>query len=154
MQRFTHYCSSATLVLAMTWLAISVGQRLVQRAAMRRALENWNFPELAEHLNRAGLQVRIQSPQKDGRLAHNAFLTTTSKDWVALNRLGMNPGPRRIQEWRGIIYCERAGKSEPSFHHWEDHLLVVGPFAFCGDAELLERIRAILAPSAPPLGHG
>lgn len=154
MKRFAFYGLSAAAVLAVSLFAFSVGHRQVQRAATLRALENWDFPELVEHLNRAGLEVRIQSPRQDGKPAHNAFLTTTPRDWDDLNRLGICPGPRRIQEWRGVIYCERAGKGEPSFLHWSDHLFVVGPFAFCGDAEFLERIRAILAPIAPPRTHG
>ena len=150
MQRFPRYCLLATSVLAMTLLAVSVGQRLGDRAAALESLDDWDFPQLADHLNRAGLKVRLQSPGKNGKFGHNAFLTTTPKDWDQLNRLSINPGPSRIQEWRGIVYCERAGEGEPALQAWGDHCLVVGPFYFYGDAELLERIRAILVPSSLP----
>ena len=150
MQRFPRYCLLATSVLAMTLLTVSLGQRLGNRAAALESLDDWDFPQLADHLNRAGLEVLLQSPRKDGMFAHNAFLTTTPKGWDQLNRLGINPGTSRLQEWRGIVYCERAGKGEPALHLWSDYSLVVGPFYFYGDAELLERIRAILVPSSPP----
>jgi hypothetical protein len=101
-------------------------------------------------LNRAGLNVQLQSTGKDGMFDRNAFLTTSPKDWDQLNRLGINPGPSRIQEWRGIVYCARGGESEPALPLWSDHSLVVGPFYFYGDAELLERIGAILVPPSPP----
>jgi hypothetical protein len=134
----------------MTLLAVSVGQRLDQRATTLESLDDWDFPQLADHLNRAGLKVWLQSSRKDDVFDRNAFLTTTPKDWDQLNRLGINPGPSRIQEWRGIVYCVRVGESEPAFQLWSDHSLVVGPFYFYGDAALLERIRAILVPSSPP----
>jgi hypothetical protein len=41
------------------------------------------------------------------------------------------------------------GEGEPAFHLWSDHSLVVGPFYFYGDAELLEHIRVVLVPSSP-----
>jgi hypothetical protein len=73
-----------------------------------------------------------------------AFLTTTDKDWVELNHLSKTEN--RIQEWRGIVSCERLGEySNPTLYVSGDHYLVVGPFLFIGDAELLRRIRAILA---------
>lgn len=151
MQRFSRYCLLTTVVLTITLLAISVARNLVHRAAMRFALNNWDIRGLADHVNRAGLNVQLHSPRKDGVISHNAFLTTTHKDWKELNLLGIDPGPSRIQEWRGIVYCERAGKGERGLPDWEDHSLVVGPFVFYGDTELLERIRAILVPSEPLL---
>src|SRR5262249_55096043 len=101
------------------------------------------------HLNRAGLEVRLRSPLKNGAIGQAAFLTTTDKDWDDLNHLYKHPS--RIQEWRGVVYCERVGHSEPILRLWGDHYLVAGPFVFFGDSELLERIRAILVPSAPPV---
>ena len=149
MQRFPRYCLLATAVLAMTLLAVSVGQRLGNGAAALESLDDWDFPQVADHLNRAGLEVRLQSPSKNGLLGHNAFLTTSPKDWEQLNRLRINPGTSRIQEWRGIVYCERVGKGEPRLQLCSDHSLVVGPFYFYGDAELLEHIRVVLVPSSP-----
>jgi hypothetical protein len=149
MEHFPRYCLICTAVLAMTVLAISVGQRRANRTATLPSLKDWDIPTLANHLNRAGLNVQLLSPSKDGSIALSAFLTTTHKDWEELNRLGINPGPSRIKEWRGIVYCERAGQGEPGSPHWENHSLVVGPFLFYGDAELLERIAVLLVPSAP-----
>ncbi len=150
MKRFRRYGLLSTAVLAMTFLAFSVGQCLGPRASTQRSLDTWDIPELVDHLNRAGLHVQLHSPRKDGLIIHNAFLTTTQKEWDELNRLGINPGPSRVQEWCGIVCCERAGERELEHAHWEGHYLVVGPFTFYGDAELLGRIRAILAPSAAP----
>lgn len=147
MRCFARYGLLAAAVLAMSLLTISVGQRLVHRAAMRRALDNWDFPELAEHLNRAGLNVQLHMRWKADVLIQMAFLTTTDKSWEELNRLTKDPS--QIQKWRGTVYCERLRKEmEPSLDLWDDYYLVAGPFVFFGDPELLERIRAILAPSA------
>jgi hypothetical protein len=103
-------------------------------------------------LNRAGLHVQLQSTSKDGVIDCTAFLTTTAKDWDDLNRLQKDPS--RLREWGGTVYCERVGGDDRAYlvHLWEDHCFVAGPFLFYGDAELLQRIDAILAPSARP-GH-
>ncbi|HTU88529.1 MAG TPA: hypothetical protein VMF69_00390 [Gemmataceae bacterium] len=151
MQRFPRYCLLCTAALAMTVMAVSLGQRLGNRAAAQPSLDDWDIPTLTDHLQRAGLDVQLCSLRGDGSFDRNAYLTTTHKDWEELNRLCINPGPNRIQEWRGIVYFELASKGEPGFLHWEDHVLVVGRFLFCGDAELLERIRAVLMPFAPPV---
>ena len=151
MQRFPRYCLLSTAVLAMTMLAISIGQRLSTRAAEPPSLDDWDIPALADHLKRAGLQVYLQSPRTDGVIFSNAFLTTTPKDWEELNRLGIDPGPAWMHQWRGIVHCERMGKGKLGPPNWEDHVLIVGPFLFCGDVELLERIRALLVPSDAPI---
>lgn len=149
MQRFPRYCLLSTAVLTMILLAVSIGQRLSNRAAAPLSIDDWDIPTLADHLKRAGLQVYLHSPRTDGAIFSNAFLTTTPKDWKELSRLGIDPGPSRIHQWRGIVHCERTGKGKLGPPSWEDHVLIVGPFLFCGDAELLERIRAILVPSPP-----
>jgi hypothetical protein len=133
-------------VLAMALLVASLSQHLGNHPAVPRSLDDWDVCELADHLNEAGLKVQLQSTRNDGRIFHNAYLTTGHKEWEELNRLGIDPGPSRIYQWRGIVYCERAGKGRLEPPQWEDHLLVIGPFWFCGDAELLERISAILVP--------
>jgi hypothetical protein len=150
MQRFPRYYLLTTAVLAATVLAASLGQRFSTRAAALRSLDDWDIPELVDHLNRSGLHVRSCSLRKDGVPYHQmTFLTITDKDWDELNHLSKDP--ERISEWRGIVSCERVGTDrEPILHLWGDHYLVVGPFVFFGDAELLERIAAILLPSAPP----
>ena len=149
MQRFPRYCLLATAVLAMSVLAVSVEQRPGNRASKPLSLEDWDIPTWADHLNRAGLKVQLHSTSKNGSIGLNAFLTTTHKDWEELSHLSIDPGPSRIQEWRGIVYCARAGKGV-DLHIWPDHSLAVGPFYFYGDVELLKRIGAILLPSDPP----
>ena len=148
MQRFPRYCLLCTAVLAMSVLGVSLRQRLTTRASTLRSLDDWNIPELADHLNRAGLQVRLQSTSKDDVIGWTAFLTTTAKDWDDLNRL--QKVPSRLREWRGTVYCEHVGGDDRAYlvRLWGDHCLVSGPFIFYGDAELLQRIGAILAPLA------
>jgi hypothetical protein len=103
---------------------------------------------LGDHLNQAGLNVQLQSSQRDGAIHRNAYLTTAPRDWEALNRLSINPGPSRIHQWHGIVYCERDGRCKLESLDWEDHQLVISPFSFYGDAELLERIGILLKPYA------
>jgi hypothetical protein len=113
-----------------------------------RPLEHWVIPELVEHLKHAGLEVRLRSTRIDGAIGHNAFLTSTQKEWNDLNRLSTGPDRRQIQAWHGTVYCERMRGQNPAdlIRQWGDHCLVAGPFIFYGDAKLLERIRAALAP--------
>ncbi len=147
MHPFSRYCLLSTALLAMTLLAISLGQRLGNRPVSRQLFDDRSIPQLADHLNRAGLQVRLQSTIKGGVLGQTAFLTTTNKDWNDLNHLSKTSN--RIREWRGTVYCERLGKGDPVLRQWGDHCLVASPFVFYGDTELLKRIGAILAPFAP-----
>jgi hypothetical protein len=148
MQRFPRYCLLTTAVLAATVLAVSFGQRFSTRAAALRSLDDWDIPELVDHLNRAGLQVRLRSTLPNGAIGSQAFLTTTDKDWEELGYLVKDSS--RIQAWRGIVYCKCVRKNDMVFPLWGDPCLVIGPFHFFGDAEFLERIAAILIPSAPP----
>jgi hypothetical protein len=150
MQRFPRYCLLSTAVLAWILLAAFLSGHLGNRAAAPRSLDDWDIRELADHLNQAGLNVQLQSPRKDGAIYHNAYLTTAPRDWEELNRLSINPGPSRIHQWHGIVYCERVGNGKLEPLDWEDHLLVIGPFSFFGDAELLERIDILLKPYAAP----
>ena len=148
MQRFPRYWLLCTTMLAMTVLGVSLSQRLSTRASAPRSLDDWSIPELADHLNRAGLHMRLQSTSKDGVIGGTVFLTTTAKDWDDLNLLPKDPS--QLREWRGTVYCERVGGDDRAYlvRLWGDHCFVVGPFIFYGDAELLQRIDAILAPSA------
>lgn len=150
MKRLTHYCLLSTALLAMTSLAVWLGQSLHTRMVEQRTLDDWDIPELADQLNRAGLQVQMQSTRKDGMIGRNAFLTTTDKDWDELSNLRKDSS--RIQEWRGTVYCEHVRGHDPAelICLGEDHWFVASPFIFYGDAELLQRISAILAPLAPP----
>jgi hypothetical protein len=95
------------------------------------------------------VEVRLQAVPKHGPIGHSAYLTSTAKEWRDLNALSKDP--KRIAEWRGVLYCERVGESDVThlLEQWGDHCLVVGPFLLYGDAGLLERARAALAEFAP-----
>lgn len=147
MRHFPRYCVLCTALLTTTVLASSLGPRLSNHADLWHSINDWNILELADHLNRAGLQVRLQSTSKDGAIERSVFLTTAHKTWEELNYLSKCPS--RIQEWRGTVYCGRVGEGYPVLCQWGDHCLVAGPFIFYGDAELFKRLAAILAPSVP-----
>jgi hypothetical protein len=150
MQRFPRYCLLSTTVLALTLMALPLGQHLRNRTDPPLTLDGWDIRELAEHLNRTGLAVRLRTSQKDGTLANTTFLTTADESWEELNRLVKDS--KRITEWRGTVFCERAEKEEREWllRLWKGHCLAAGPFVFYGDDELLERIGDLLAPFAPP----
>jgi hypothetical protein len=149
MQRFYRSGLLSTALAAMILLAISFGPRLDPRATVLRSLENWDIPELADYLNRAGLELRMHSPQQNGPIIRTAYLTITVKDWDDLNPLIKDPS--RVSAWRGTVYCERvtAKDTEELAAEWGDPCLIAGPFVFYGDVELLERIRAAICESAP-----
>ena len=95
------------------------------------------------------MEVRLRAVPKHGPLTHSAYLTSTVKEWRDLNALSTDPNG--IQEWCGTVYCEHVGENDVThlIEQWgTDHCLVVGPFLFYGDAELLARISALLAPLA------
>lgn len=149
MLRFSRYGWWSAALVIMIVLAVASRPRRAESLSSSRPIEDWSIVELVEHLNRMDVAVQLRSTQQDGVLGQTVFLTTSDKDWHALNRL--NKDEKRIHEWRGVLYCERAGQSATRAIHllWDDHSLVVGPFLFCGDAELLHRVRAALAPFAP-----
>jgi hypothetical protein len=150
MQHLARYSFPAAVVLATTFLSVSVGPRLLQRAVMQRRLNNWDVPELVEHLDRAGLKLRHCSPRRDGFITRFAYLTSTDKSWDDLSCLRRNDS-RSFQEWRGTVFCERMNRDwELVFDLRDEHYMAAGPFVFYGDVELLGRIRAILMPSESP----
>jgi hypothetical protein len=149
MQRFYSFSLLSTALATISLLAVSFSQRLDHRATALRPLDNWDIPQLADYLNRAGMEFRIHSPQKNYPIVRTAFLTITDKDWEGLNRLMKDPS--RLPAWRGTVYCERvmARDAAELAAEWGDPCLVAGPFVFYGDVELLERIRAAIFESAP-----
>jgi hypothetical protein len=146
MHHFPRYYLLFTALAATTLMSISLGQRLSNPVSNLRSIDDWDIPELADHLNRAGLKVRLCSPQKNGMIVQAAFLTITDKDWDGLNPLIKDPS--RLPAWRGTVYCERVTErdAEELAAQWGDPCLVAGLFIFYGDGELLEGIRAALAP--------
>lgn len=150
MQRFARYSFPAAVMLATTLLTVSVGPRLLQRAVMQHRLNNWNILELADHLDRAGLKLRLCSTRKDGVLTRFVYMTTTDKTWDELSSLRRNDS-RSFREWRGTVYCERTNNDwRLAFDLRDEHYMTAGPFVFYGDTELLERIRALLMPLESP----
>jgi hypothetical protein len=76
---------------------------------------------------------------------NSALRTTTAKDWREF--LALPKSPEAIDLWRGTIYCERLnqpGSRDPQVGLWGECCLVVGPFLFFGDRDLLRRIRVAL----------
>jgi hypothetical protein len=151
MQRFYRYSLLSTALAAMTALAVSIDQCLDHRATVLRSLDNWDISQLADDLNRAGLELRMHSPQNNGPILRTAFLTITDKDWNSLNPLAKDPS--RLPAWRGTVYCERVIAKDVGelAAQWGEPCLVAGPFVFYGDVELLERIRAAICESTPTI---
>lgn len=149
MRRISRYGWLGAALTAMILLAVAFRQRGADAVRSSRPINDWNISELVEELNRMGVEVRLRSTQKDGVAGETAFLTCTDKSWRELNAL--NKDAKRSQEWRGVLYCERAGERDSThlIRQWGDRSAVVGPFLFYGDAELLRRVRAALIPFAP-----
>jgi hypothetical protein len=116
------------------------------RRAHREALplDDWDVPQLIDHLRRQGLELRVVSTQNSGTLRHNAYLTTTAKKREELELLPK--APERAERWQGTLYVERSHNADVFVQYWGDCCLVVGPFIFFGDRELLARVRDTLVP--------
>ena len=140
MRRFSPNLKLYLPFVAMAFLAVC----WVQWRDTALPLDKWNIPELVEQLNHAGVEVRTVAVQSEGPHEQSAFLTTTEKGWNCLNRLVKDP--KRIHEWRGIVYCERRLPTAPELvvPECEQYSLEVGPFFFFGDTELLARIGTAL----------
>jgi hypothetical protein len=138
---FTLWLLTATFMAAVL-LVIALAQRTREPATP--TMDDWSLSELVDHLNREGLELRMVPPQKNGDIGNAMFLTSTDKRWNEINALTKDP--RRIGEWRKIIYCESVKGRDPSYlmSQWGENGLVVGPFLFYGDRELLRRVRAVL----------
>jgi hypothetical protein len=145
MPRFARYGLCFAAVAAMALLVASVRKRGADATSVSGSIYGWDISELAAHLNRMGVEVRLRAVAMDGPIANSAYLTTTAKEWKDLNALPKDA--KRIREWRGTLYCERVGESDAThlIEQWGDHCLAVGPFLFYGDAEMLERVRKALA---------
>ena len=136
-------CGLLLVLAAVILLVVGVGRRKGGRAAPAVPLDDWNIPQLVAHLNGEGLALRLVSTQKNGAICQAAFLTTTDKEWDELSRLAKKQ--EWIGRWRGTLYCKRNRGGEELAYLWGDYHLVVGPFLFFGDPELLERVQTALA---------
>jgi len=144
--RYVLLCGAFT---AMTFLTVWLGPRRAAPEAAPVLLDNWDIPQLAAYLNRAGVEVDMLSTRKDGVAGSNGFLMVVKKDWTYVNQLTKDPS--QMHKWRGIVYC---GRETPNVladlaRQWHNHCLRVGPFMFYGEAELLARIGAALKHLAP-----
>jgi hypothetical protein len=151
MPRLLRFSLCFACLAAMTLLSASVHERQANRRQADRRLHDWDIPQLADYLQRSGVDVRLVPVSKDGPLLQAVYLTSTAKEWRDLNRLMKEP--QRIPEWQGTLYCERVGENDPAYllRQWGDHGQQIGPFLFYGDAELLDRIlTALAAPPAAP----
>jgi hypothetical protein len=127
-------------------LASPVGRRTGGTATPPGPLDDWDIPRLVAFLNDKGLGLRMVATPKDGVIGPTAFLTTTARGWDDFNRLPKDP--RQIDRWQGILYCERGPGGDAwsaLVRQWGDCCLVVGPFLFFGDPDLLARVCAALA---------
>ncbi len=131
------------VLVASAALALCSRQRKSGPPTSAVALDDWDIPRLADYLNRKGVPLRLVATQNNGTIRHNAFLTTTDKEWDDLSRPVKDP--RWIGRWRGTLYCERNPEGDDLARQWGDCYLEVGPFMFFGDPELLARVRTVLA---------
>jgi hypothetical protein len=148
MLRFTRFGLCFASVAATAFLIVSVRKPSADPTSVSRSIHEWDIPELAVHLNRMGVEVRLRSIPRQGPVGRSAFLTTTAKEWNDLNALTKDP--THIEEWGGTLYCERLGESHMTYlaDQWGEYSLTVGPFIFYGDVELLIRVRDALASAA------
>jgi hypothetical protein len=118
---------------------------------VRCDLSTWHLPQLVEHLNAHGMGLRVVAVTETNTPpdANSTFLTTTKRTWKDLTNL--LKVTEQIDSWKGTLYCERLhqpGARALQIEMWGDCCLVVGPFLFFGDRELLARVSAILHSSA------
>jgi hypothetical protein len=119
------------------------GKERIARPVVR--LDGWDIPQLVDHLNGAGLELCVTSTEMDGDVDQSAFLSTTPRKWADVNRLFKDAA--QIDRWEGTLYCERGPMTswpELTSLWGADYCLVVGPFLFYGDRDLLDRVRATL----------
>jgi hypothetical protein len=151
MARSLRYGLCFASLAGMILLAVAVREHATSRRRAERRLHDWDIAQLAAHLNRKGVPVRLVPVSENAPLGSAAYLTTTAKDWDDLNHLMKLP--QRIPEWRGTLYCERIRENDTSYllGQWGDQGLKIGPFLFYGDTELLDRVRSALdaSPATP-----
>ena len=135
-------CGLLLVFVAGALLVVGVGRRKDGRATPAVPLDDWDIPQFAAFLNERGLGLRLVSTMKGGDARYTAFLTTTDLEWENLNHLVKDA--KRINEWRGTLYCERERGNDNWWlltRHWGANYLIVGPFLLYGDPELLVLVR-------------
>jgi hypothetical protein len=129
---------------ALAALAVAIGERAAP-ATSDGPTDNWDIPQLVAYLNEAGLRLRMVATRKEGGVYPSAFLTTTDREWLELNRLPKDSS--RINRWRGTLYCEQGPGGDAwsdLARQWGDCCLISGPFLFFGDPYLLARVCDVL----------
>ena len=109
-------------------------------------LSEWDIPRLAAYLKAEGLDLRVVATRQNGTIDDTAFLTTTNKEFQDFNR--MPKAQAFIHLWEGCLYCERGQMGDFRAHlarQWGDCCLVVEPFIFFGDRDLLDRVGTALS---------
>src|SRR5262245_16626054 len=89
-------------VLACAW-NLSRGHRAAPRTPPE--MQDWDVPDLAEHLRDAGLALRVVATAEEGDPRNSAYLTTTASTWEELARLARLP--ERVRDWEGTALCAR-----------------------------------------------
>lgn len=118
-------------------------------------LWQWELADMIAHLRDGGLNLRVVPTSLHGPLGRTVFLTRTDKNWMELSR---PPASRNhVGRWTGslVVYRFRHHVADATnVEHWGDCCVVAGPFAFFGDPQLLEQVRAVLGDEAevPPAG--
>ncbi len=133
------------LLVVASLLVVSRARRSHPAEAPR--LDDWDVPQVVEHLRQHGLELRVVSTGDSADPRHNAYLTTTNKQWQELNCI--LKVPEQAEQWRGTLFVERSHNLHVRAAYWGDSCLVAGPFVFFGDRELLARVRAVLGESRP-----
>jgi hypothetical protein len=148
MQRSTTAWFLAACFSGIVLLAVTCGKQQVGPAASPLPLDDWHILEMVAHLNRAGLKLRLITVSKHGAIGPSVYLTATKKEWEELNNL--HKDHQIIDRWKGVLYCERVTGYDPSemMQSWGDDCLLIGPFLFYGDAEMLAHVRAALSQRA------
>jgi hypothetical protein len=150
MQRSTRYGVFFAALAAMTLFAVAFRKHPTDPSSPSPRIHDWDIAQLATNLNRLGVQLHLRAVPKNNQLSQSAFLTSTAKEWADLNALIRDP--RTIEEWRGTLYCERVSENGAKYllEQGGDYCMLISPFYFFGDAELLNRVRNALAPFASP----
>jgi hypothetical protein len=106
---------------------------------------DWEMERMVEYLHTKKVPFRAINSNRNGVVHDGVYLTTTSKSWEELVVLARFPG--QIDRWQGTLFCERTSAITRRTQQriWEDCCLVVGPFLFFGDRDLLAQVRAAFA---------
>jgi hypothetical protein len=145
MTKFTRTAWAVAVGIAISLSSLSAGLWWAHRPCACAAMDNWKFEDIAWHLRRNGLELRVVPTPPNNPLWVSAYLTTTNK---SVEQLSILPAePERIADWNGTVNCRlsisgAAGDSPAS--NWGDCWMRVGPFLLFGDRDLMARIRNTL----------